>query len=142
MPSNDIRWVQRLSNFRKAYNQLDDAIHLRRERRLSRLEEQGVIQAFEYTYELAWNVLRDFLQWQGIANLTGSRDSIREAFNAGLIESGEVWMQMLQDRNRTSHTYNEETATQILNSIDGQYHELFQQLEQRMSREVSERGLG
>ena len=137
MSDQDIRWIQRLSNFRKAARQLDEAIQLGRTRELSKLEKQGVIQAFEYTYELAWNTLRDFLRWQGNPDITGSRDTIREAFSAGLIEDGEAWMQMLVDRNRTSHTYNEETAEQILQAINDQYHELFIALLNRMDKEVA-----
>ncbi len=141
MNEQDFRWVQRFSNFNKAFAQLDEAVILGRSRELSKLERQGVIQAFEYTYELAWSVLRDFLRWQGNTTITGSRDAIREVFAAGLIEDGERWMQMLQDRNRTSHTYNEETAEEILNNIFGHYHGLFAVLKKRMDAEVKTHGL-
>ncbi|OZB04714.1 MAG: nucleotidyltransferase [Marinobacter sp. 34-60-7] len=141
MNDQDIRWVQRLANFVKAFDQLNEATQLRATRALSKLEKQGVIQAFEYTYELAWNVLRDFLRWQGNTAITGSRDTIREAFAAGLIDDGETWMRMLQDRNRTSHTYNEETAEAILVNVFGQYHTAFLALKQRMQSEIESRGL-
>lgn len=140
MTEHDVRWIQRLQNFCKAFEQLDDAVQLLRGRELSRLEKQGVIQAFEYTYELGWNLLRDFLKWQGTASLTGSRDTIREAFSVGLIDEGESWMQMLQDRNRTAHTYNEDTAEAILSHIDRVYHELFQRLKARMEQEQQRHG--
>lgn len=110
MTKQDVRWLQRFSNYRKALQQLGEGVDLARSRELSRLEKQGFIRGFEYTYELAWNLLRDYLRWQGSTSVTGSRDAIREAFSAGLVDDGERWMQMLQDRNRTSHTYNEETA--------------------------------
>lgn len=141
MNEPDVRWVQRFRNLNKAFTQLDEAVILGRSRELSKLERQGVIQAFEYTYELAWNVLRDFLRWQGNTAITGSRDAIREAFAAGLIEDGERWMQMLQDRNRTSHTYNEETAEEILKNIFGHYHALFAALKKRMDVEIQAHGL-
>lgn len=128
MTETDVRWHQRFQNFRKAYAQLDEAARLMTQRDLSRLEKQGVIQAFEYTYELSWNLLRDYLRWQGITELTGSRDTIREAFSNGLIADGEQWMAMLQDRNRTSHTYNEATAEAILRNIRQDYHRLFEEL--------------
>lgn len=83
----DIRWHQRLQNYKKAYAQLNDAVELMSQRSLTKLENQGVIQAFETTYELGWNLLRDYLRWQGNAELTGSRDAIREAFSVGLIAS-------------------------------------------------------
>jgi len=140
MSEQDVRWIQRFNNFKKAFQQLDDAVVLGRSRELSKLENQGVIQAFEYTYELAWNLLRDYLRWQGNAQLAGSRDTIREAFSAGLIDKGELWMQMLLDRNRTAHTYNEETAEQILAAIDEHYHAIFVALQQRMDIEVEKHG--
>lgn len=127
--AKDVRWLQRLSNFSKALAQLDEAMELMQLRQLSRLEKQGVIQAFEYSYELAWNTLRDFLLWQGIEGIIGSRDTIREAFSQGLIEEGQGWMNMLADRNRTSHTYNEETAEAILSNISQQHHILLKALE-------------
>lgn len=128
MSNIDVRWQQRLSNFRRALTQLDEAIELMQRRELSRLEKQGVIQAFEYSYELGWNTLKDFLVWQGIEGIVGSRDTIREGFSKGLIEDGHGWMQMLTDRNRTSHTYNEETAEAILENIRKQHHSLLKAL--------------
>lgn len=122
MNRQDIRWQQRLHNFCKALQQLDDAMILMQQRELSRLEKQGVIQAFEFCYELGWNTLKDFLVWQGIEGVIGSRDTIREAFSKGLIADGQAWMNMLLDRNRTSHTYNEETAEAILHNIRHQHH--------------------
>lgn len=104
MDNIDVRWQQRLANFRKALLQLDEAVELMQQRELSRLEKQGVIQGFKYCYELGWNTLKDFLVWQGIDGIIGSRDTIREAFSKGLICDGHAWMQMLTDRNRTSHT--------------------------------------
>jgi len=128
MSNIDVRWQQRLSNFRRALTQLDEAIELMQQRELSRLEKQGVIQAFEYSYELGWNTLKDFLVWQGLEGIVGSRDTIREGFSKGLIEDGHGWMQMLTDRNRTSHTYNEETAEAILENIRKQHHSLLKAL--------------
>ena len=122
MAEPDIRWIQRLQNFSKALAQLDEAVTLMHERALSNLERQGVIQAFEYTYELGWNTLKDYLVWQGIESIVGSRDTIREAYSLGLVEDGEAWMAMLVDRNRTSHTYNEQTAQDILSNIEQSHH--------------------
>jgi nucleotidyltransferase substrate binding protein (TIGR01987 family) len=81
--------------------------------RLNEREQQGLIKAYEYTFELAWNTLRDLLRSQGDATLLGSRDTLREAFRLGLIEDGEAWMLMIQDRNLTSYTYNHATAQAI-----------------------------
>jgi nucleotidyltransferase substrate binding protein (TIGR01987 family) len=128
MSSVDVHWQQRLSNFRRVLAQLNDAVELMQQRELSRLEKQGVIQSFEYSYELGWNTLKDFLVWQGLEGIVGSRDTIREGFSKGLIEDGHGWMQMLTDRNRTSHTYNEETAEAILENIRKQHHPLLKAL--------------
>jgi len=141
MTEQDVRWLQRFSNFRKAFNQLDSAVKLSQERELSDLEKQGLIQAFEYTYELSWNVIRDYFRWQGNTGITGSRDAIREAFANGLIEDGDGWMRMLKDRNRTSHTYNEETAQEILKNILQLYHPLFVALQIRMADEAKKHDL-
>lgn len=132
MNDQDIRWLQRLQNFRKALSQLDEAMALMSERSLSKLEKQGVIQAFEYSYELGWNTLKDYLVWQGITGLVGSRDTIREAFSKGLVTEGQGWMNMLIDRNRTSHTYNEETAEAILANIRQSHHPLLKDLEKAL----------
>jgi len=134
MSNQDIRWQQRYSQFKKAYEQFDSAMRLMAERELTPLEKQGVIQAFEYTYELAWNALKDYLLWQGITGIVGSRDTIRESYNKGLIEDGEGWMEMLIDRNRTSHTYNEETAEVILGNIQNKYHQLFKALNDKLGQ--------
>lgn len=124
MTEKDIRWLQRLSNYEKALNQLSNAATLAEERKLSDLEEQGLIQAFEFTHELAWNLMRDYFEYQGTSSITGSRDATREAFNKGLILDGEGWMEMIKSRNKTSHTYNEDTAEEIVNNIKTRYHHL------------------
>jgi nucleotidyltransferase substrate binding protein (TIGR01987 family) len=83
--------------------------------------KEGLIQRFEYTHELAWNVMKDFLGNAGNTNIFGSKDATREAFAAGLIMNGDVWMDMIKSRNKTSHTYNEETADEIFMKIVDQY---------------------
>ena len=111
MSSPDIRWRQRFQSFRKAFSQLSKAAAIAEERELSELEQQGLIQAFEFTHELAWQTLKDFLQAHGTTkNLYGSKDATREAFAQGLNDDGEEWMEMIESRNETSHAYNEETA--------------------------------
>ena len=134
MNESVIRWKQRFSNFTKAHAQLTDALDLMQQRPLSDLEKQGVIQAFEFTYELAWNMLRDYLLWQGSVSIAGSRDTIREAFKNGLINDGHAWMAMLQDRNRTVQTYNKKTADEILDHLDHRYATLFTELAARFKQ--------
>ena len=127
----DIRWEQRLANFLKALNQLKKFID---KGDLSELERQGLVKAFEYTYELAWNTLKDFLEYQGYTEIYGSRDAIRKSFELGLIEDGYKWMDMLASRNKTSHTYNEETAEEICRQVKDVYFSLFQQLEEKLQK--------
>ena len=129
MNPTDIRWEQRFSNFKKALSRLEEFID---KEDLTRLEEQGLIKAFEYTYELAWNTLRDFLKFQGHTDIYGSRDTIRKAFELELIQDGQKWMDMLESRNKTSHTYNEETAEEICRAVRSVYFDLFHQLKNKL----------
>ncbi len=129
--NRDVRWLQRLRNYRKALGQLKKFVV---KEELSELEEQGLIKAFEYTYELAWNTLKDFLEYQGYVEIYGSRDTIRKAYEVKLISDGETWMDMLASRNRTSHTYNEDVAEQICRAVKDEYYSLFCELEQKLSR--------
>ncbi len=125
----DIRWKQRFSNYQKALAQLTKFID---KGDLNELEEQGLIQAFEYTHELAWNLLRDYLRDQGAQNINGSKDAVRAAFQVGLIEDGESWMDMIKDRNRTSHSYNQVTAEAIATNIKSRFFALFVELREKM----------
>ncbi|MCB0193639.1 MAG: nucleotidyltransferase substrate binding protein [Anaerolineae bacterium] len=127
--TKDIRWEQRFSNYQKALAQLQKFID---KGDLSELEEQGLIKAFEYTYELAWKTLKDFLEYRGQTDIYGSRDAFRKAFSLDLISEGENWMDMLVSRNKTSHTYNEETAKEIAQAIVNVYHPLFVQLQAKL----------
>ncbi|QPK62462.1 nucleotidyltransferase substrate binding protein [Methylomonas sp. LL1] len=126
----DTRWQQRFSNYQKALEQLRKFIE---HGELNELEEQGLIQAFEYTHELAWNVLRDYLLFKGHQAIHGSRDATREAFKLELITDGECWMDMIRDRNRTVHTYNQETAQSIASNIRERFFAQFEQLAQTMA---------
>ncbi|SFD84180.1 nucleotidyltransferase substrate binding protein [Nitrosomonas sp. Nm166] len=130
----DIRWQQRFSNYKKALLQLQNAVDLSKQRTLSPLEKQGVIQAFEFTHELAWNMLKDFLQDQGNQNIKGSKDTTREAFKVDLIHDGEQWMAMIQSRNISSQPYDERTAEQLVDAIIHNYYPLFIALKTEMEK--------
>lgn len=134
MPAKDIRWIQRLSNFNKAFTQLREAVSLAEQRKLSRLEEQGLIQAFEFTHELAWNILKDFLEDRGVKTLFGSKDATREAFKTGLIEHGDIWMDMIKSRNLTTHTYDESTAAEIGSAVIHSYFAEFEDFQAKMTK--------
>jgi len=129
MTTQDIRWIQRLNHFSKALSQLTKFIE---KGALNELEKQGLIQAFEYNFELAWNTLKDYFEDQGETNIHGSRDAFRLAFKRGLVENGEIWMDMIQSRTLTSHTYNEEVAEKIAADIVNRYFSEFVALKTKM----------
>jgi len=125
----DTRWHQRFENFRRALLQLQQAVELSKERPLSDLERQGLIQAFEFTHELSWKTLKDFLMARGVAELYGSKDTTREAFSQGLIRDGELGMAMIRHRNLSTHTYDESTIQQIVSAVTQDYTHAFTALE-------------
>jgi nucleotidyltransferase substrate binding protein (TIGR01987 family) len=114
-----LRWKQRLESFGYALNQFKKFIE---KKELNELEKQGLIKAFEYTYELAWNTLKDYYEYQGEANIQGSRDAIQIAIQRGLIIKGEVWMKIILSRNLTSHIYNEDKINEISDLIQTEYY--------------------
>lgn len=132
MADSDIRWLQRLASYQRALVFLRDAIELANTRPLTELEKQGLIQAFEFVFELAWNVMKDYFLYQGNPGITGSRDAIRSAFKQELISDGEGWMEMIKSRNQSAHTYNEAVANAIVESILSSYHRLFEQFASHM----------
>ncbi|GGX02931.1 nucleotidyltransferase substrate binding protein [Aquimarina muelleri] len=132
MNNKDIRWHQRLSNYNKALAQFNKAINIANERELTELEQQGLIQSFEFTHELAWNVMKDYFFYQGNPEIRGSRDATREAFKFNLISTGEIWMDMIISRNKTTHTYDEDTANEIVSNILNDYVQLFNDFSVKM----------
>ena len=127
--SIDIRWQQRFANYNKALAQLKKFID---KGELNDLEEQGLIQAFEFTHELAWNVIKDYFDYQGSNDIYGSRDATREAFQKGIITDGEGWMEMIKSRNLTSHTYNVDVANDISEKVMNWYFDLFIDFQSKM----------
>lgn len=147
----DIRWEQRFSNYVKALNKLTQSIEYIKTNYTNKKElvhdknfvldemlREGLIQRFEYTHELAWNVMKDYAIYQGNANIGGSRDASREAFQLQLIADGHVWMDMISSRNKTSHTYNEETAEEIFSKILEDYYPAFVAFKNKMEEKRSE----
>ena len=133
--THDIRWKQRFDNFQRALHQLTLATQLAEQRPLSDLEQQGLIQGFEFTHELGWNVLKDYLEMEGIQGLVGSRSTVREAFKRGLVRDGETWMDMIEKRNLSSHTYNQAVANTLASAILDRYYPAFLELQQRFIAE-------
>ena len=129
MANPDVRWLKRFDNYQRALAQLTKFMQ---QAELNELEEQGFIQAFEYTHELAWKVQKDFLEDQGFTDLFGSKNVAREAFNTGLIKDGEVWLDMIKSRNLSSHTYNQATTDKIITAIREHYFTSFNALSERL----------
>lgn len=130
--NKDIRWQQRFANFNKALNQLERFIS---QENLNELEMQGIIKAFEYTYELSWKTLQDLLKEKGYISIIGPKPVIEQSFQDGYIANGNGWMRMHKSRNLTSHTYDEQTAQDIVNSIREEYYALFKQMQNRLTEE-------
>ena len=127
--SIDVRWQQRFTNYQKALVQLRKFME---KGVLNEFEEQGLIQCFEYTHELAWKTLKDFLANKGNTTIFGSKDATREAFKLDLIDDGEIWMTMIQDRNQASHTYNTDTTKTIVQNISQRFFKSFIALENKL----------
>lgn len=136
MGNEDIRWIQRFHNYRKALARLTEAILLSEERPLSELEQQGLIKAFEFTFDLAWKTLQDFLRKNERPNSNGGPSVIIvQALEDGYIKNEEGWKSLKQSREMSTHTYDEETADEIAENIVEVYHGLFVQLETRLQLE-------
>ena len=134
----EIRWRYRFRNFSRAYSLLREALEFQIEE-LNQLEREGVIQRFEFTFELSWQLLKDRMEYDGmsISPIT-PRNVIREAASSGLIEDGETWIDMLTDRNRMSHTYNFATFEDVIRNIQSRYLSILNDLYQSLAEEALE----
>lgn len=136
--TTEIRWHYRFRNFSRAYTLLREAVEPEVSE-LNQLEREGVIQRFEYTFELAWLTLKDRLEYDGVALATVTpRNVIREAFTARLIADGEAWTDMLTDRNLMSHTYDFARFEAVIENIRNRYLEILDDLYQRLALEALE----
>jgi nucleotidyltransferase substrate binding protein (TIGR01987 family) len=128
----DIRWKQRFANFNKALIQLENFVQ---KQELNELEKQGLIKAFEYTYELAWKTLQDLLKEKGFEDSIGPKPVIDQSFQIGYIESGEGWVKMHKSRNLSAHTYDQIIADEIIVNIKKEYIYLFKELKIKLEKE-------
>ncbi len=124
MNPKEIRWKQRAENFKKAFELLESAIQIQTP---SDLEKEGTIQRFEFTFELSWNMLKDYLESKDILE-SFPRDVLKKAFQYNVITDGEVWIDMLDSRNLLSHAYNKEKATLAYAKITKAFYPALQQL--------------
>lgn len=123
--SSDIRWKQRYSNFDKALSYLEQALEIKNP---DIVQKAGIIQFFEMSFELSWKVLKDYLEEQGFNDIKSPKDAIKKAFEIGVIENGHEWLNLLQDRNLTTHTYDETKASEMEKLIHLNYYPLLKAL--------------
>jgi nucleotidyltransferase substrate binding protein (TIGR01987 family) len=130
---SDIRWIQRFGSFKKALAALERSVAVAQSRSLNEMEELGLIQGFEFTFELSWKLLKDYLESKGFKDFHGSKDTFKLAFQEGLISDGELWMEMIDSRNRSSHTYDANIARQIISAVISKYFSKFKELSEKMN---------
>jgi nucleotidyltransferase substrate binding protein (TIGR01987 family) len=130
-PFKEVRWKQRFENFEKSFLLLEK---YSQQNIQTELERAGIIQFFEMTFELAWKVLKDYLEAQGY-EVKSPRETIKQAFQMGLIEDGHVWLDALSSRNLTSHTYDEAVAEKLVTEIKQKYYPAIQSIYEKLLKE-------
>jgi len=129
--TDDIRWQQRFSNYEKAFLLLERALSITTP---SEVERGGIIQFYEMAFELAWKLMKDYLEHQGYT-VNSPRDAIKQAFQANILDDGQLWIDALSDRNLTTHTYDENKAIEVVAKIRSYFLGL-QQLYRRLMSEL------
>lgn len=131
------RWQYRFDNYRRAFSLLREAFELRRDRPLSDLEKEGVIQRFEYTWELAWKTIKDYLEKEGVVlEKITPKAVIVAAIEARVITDKEAWMRALDDRNRMNHVYSRIVFARIIIHIEQSYFSSFDRLYEKLLAEL------
>lgn len=130
--ANDIRWKQRFENFEKAFKFYDQTV---KKESLSELERAGLIQVFEFTFELGWKTLKDYLEEKNVI-AKFPRDTIKEAFQYQIIDNGDTWMDMLAKRNLIAHTYDDYKATLAIRLITGPYYKAIEEVYIKLKAET------
>ncbi|MBP9096756.1 MAG: nucleotidyltransferase substrate binding protein [Ignavibacteria bacterium] len=128
---NDVRWKQRFQNFESTLKHLKEALDIKDP---DIIQRAGMIQFFEMSFELSWNMIKDYLEEQGFTDVKSPRESIKNAFETGLITDGHGWLKMMEDRNLTSHAYEEETAKEIEKVIRNNHYKLLKELQSEFTQ--------
>ena len=131
---NKERLYEKLNDYKRATSRLNEATKIQLE---ADIVYDGVIQRFEFTFELSWKLMKMFLEFMGIADIKSPRTTIKEAFTYGLIEDGEQWIDMMVDRNKTSHLYDEEEAKLIYEKVKNKYSHLLSDLYDKLEKEIT-----
>jgi len=139
MEEKQPKWLERLSTFKNAITRLAEVVELRKLRPLNQFECDSLIKRFEFSYEMAWKLMMSYEKDNGITELLGSRDVVRQACRMSLIDNGEAWLEMVDDRNKTSHLYDEEMASDVIDEIVNTYYPLFIELQERMDGTAKKR---
>ncbi len=134
--SQDIRWKQRFDSFKLALNRINEVVDSEKPENLSELEKEGLIQRFEYTFELAWKTLQDLLKHRGYEVTPGPNPVFQKSFENALISNHDGWRKMVKARNTTSHTYNEGEALEIVKDIYNEYAPLLNALSEKLNSEA------
>ena len=134
MEEKQPKWIERLEVFRNAIARLNEVIEISKQRSLNQFERDSLIKRFEFSYEMAWKLMMSYEKDNGVIGILGSKDVVRQAFSMSLIDNGEAWMEMIDDRNKTSHLYDEEMAIDVIDAITHTYFPLFQELLLKMEQ--------
>lgn len=122
--SKIIRWQQRFQNLEHAFLKLKEGVH---KKKYTELEQAGLIQYFEFTFELCWKTMKDFLESEGFT-VTSPRDTLKQAYQSGYIKEGKKWMEALEDRNLTAHTYDETSCRKVEKLIKTRYFSMIEEV--------------
>jgi nucleotidyltransferase substrate binding protein (TIGR01987 family) len=133
MENEDIQWKQRFANYEQALEQFIEGVESNGSNPVNIIKE-GIIHRFEFTHELAWKVMKDYLEFEGYQDITGSRSATKEAFNSGLIREGQIWMNMIESRNNTVHTYNAAILEKEFTKIIIDYYPLLKEFREKMRK--------
>lgn len=136
MADSDIRWKQRFTNFSKAMNHLENALQIPNP---DIVQKAGIIQFFEMSFELAWNMVKDYLEEQGFVDIKSPRSALKKAYEMNILENGHDWMDLLQDRNLTAHTYDEQKASDMEQLIDNKYFPILKALQLSFKQKLDEK---
>jgi nucleotidyltransferase substrate binding protein (TIGR01987 family) len=135
MENDDIRWKQRFENFSKAISYLEQALQIPNP---DIVQKAGIIQFFEMSFELAWNLVKDYLEEEGFEDIKSPREALKKAFENNILEDGHSWMDLLKDRNLTSHTYDEKKATEMEMLIKKKYFPILKALQISFNKKLDE----
>ena len=136
MRNKDIRWKQRFQNFKKAMSYLEQGLEIPNP---DIIQKAGIIQFFEMSFELAWNMVKDYLEEQGFVDIKSPKGALKKAYEMNMLENGHDWMDLLQDRNLAAHTFDEQKATEMEQLIQNKCFPLLKALQHSFNQKLNEK---